>query len=128
MLENGGAGKPDGVRGGSRPSALLRSVSAPLLRYGVRGGSHPSALLRSVSAPCSGGRRSEEWLEEVLVHLDPILEPGGVRAVSDGKESSCNAGDLGLIPGLGNLLEKGMAIHSSILAWRIPWTEESGGL
>ena len=27
-----------------------------------------------------------------------------------------------------NLLEKGMAIHSSILAWRIPWTEESGGL
>ena len=25
-------------------------------------------------------------------------------------------------------LEKGMAMHSSILAWRIPWTEESGGL
>ena len=25
-------------------------------------------------------------------------------------------------------LEKGMAIHSSILAWRIPWTEKSGGL
>ena len=25
-------------------------------------------------------------------------------------------------------LEKGMAIHSSILAWRIPWTEDSGGL
>ena len=25
-------------------------------------------------------------------------------------------------------LEKGMAIYSSILAWRIPWTEESGGL
>ena len=24
-------------------------------------------------------------------------------------------------------LEKGMAIHSSILAWRIPWTEKSGG-
>ena len=27
-----------------------------------------------------------------------------------------------------DLLEKGMAIHSSILAWRIPWTEELGGL
>ena len=27
-----------------------------------------------------------------------------------------------------DLLEKGMAIHSSILAWRIPWTEERGGL
>ena len=25
-------------------------------------------------------------------------------------------------------LEKGMAIHSSILAWRLPWTEEPGGL
>ena len=27
-----------------------------------------------------------------------------------------------------DLLEKGMATHSSILAWEIPWTEESGGL
>ena len=27
-----------------------------------------------------------------------------------------------------NLLEKGMATHSSILAWRIPWTKELGGL
>ena len=30
--------------------------------------------------------------------------------------------------GRGDLLEKGMAIHSSILAWRIPWIEEPGGL
>ena len=27
-----------------------------------------------------------------------------------------------------DLLEKEMATHPSILAWRIPWTEESGGL
>ena len=27
-----------------------------------------------------------------------------------------------------DLLEEGMATHSSILAWRIPWTEETGGL
>ena len=27
-----------------------------------------------------------------------------------------------------DLLEEGMAIHSSILAWEIPWTEDSGGL
>ena len=34
------------------------------------------------------------------------------------------------IPSLGreDSLEKGMATHSSILAWRIPWTEEPGGL
>ena len=31
-------------------------------------------------------------------------------------------GDLGSIPGLGNPLEEGVATHSSILAWRIPWT------
>ena len=30
--------------------------------------------------------------------------------------------------GRGDPLEKGMAIRSSILAWRIPWTEEPGGL
>ena len=30
--------------------------------------------------------------------------------------------------GWGDPLEKGMATHSSILAWRIPWTEEPGGL
>ena len=43
------------------------------------------------------------------------LHPGG----SDGKESACSVGDPGLIPGLGRSLEKGMATHSSILAWRI---------
>ena len=31
-------------------------------------------------------------------------------------------------PGWEDALEKGMATHSSILAWRIPWTEEPGGL
>ena len=33
-----------------------------------------------------------------------------------------------LSPGKEDPLEKGMATHSSILAWRIPWTEEPGGL
>ena len=36
--------------------------------------------------------------------------------------------DLGLIPGSGRSPEEGMATHSSILAWRIPWTGEPGGL
>ena len=42
-----------------------------------------------------------------------------------------NAGDLrdvDLIPGSGEALEMEMATHSSILAWRIPWTEAPGGL
>ena len=38
--------------------------------------------------------------------------PGG----SVGKESACNVGDLGLIPGWKDPLKKGMATHSSILA------------
>ena len=37
------------------------------------------------------------------------------------------ARDAGSIPGSGRSLEEGMVIHSSILAWRILWTEESGG-
>ena len=44
------------------------------------------------------------------------------------KNVAVNAGDAGLIPGLGRSLEKEMASHSSILAWRVPWTEEPGGL
>ena len=47
---------------------------------------------------------------------------------SDGKKSSCNAGDLGLNLDWEDSLKKEMATHSSVLAWRIPWTEEPGGL
>ena len=47
---------------------------------------------------------------------------------SDGKVSACNAGHPSSIPGSGRSLEKEMATHSSILAWRIPWTEEPGRL
>ena len=98
------------------------------------------------------------------MYMPPLAFPGG----STGKESICNEGDLGSIPGSGrslrdgngyplqysraplvaqtvkNLpamretwvrslgweepLEKGTATHSSILAWRISWTEETGRL
>ena len=99
----------------------------------------------------------------LIVHMINWGFPGS----SAGKESTCNAGDPGLIPGSrrsagegighplpypwaslvaqlvknppamwetwvrslswGDPLEEGMATHSSILAWRIPWTEEPGG-
>ena len=39
------------------------------------------------------------------------------------KNLPANAGDPGSIPGPEDPLEKEMAAHSSILAWRIPWTE-----
>ena len=38
-----------------------------------------------------------------------------------GKESACNAGDVGSIPGWEDPLKEEMVTHSSILAWRIPW-------
>ena len=47
-------------------------------------------------------------------------------------DNAASAGDgvcsLGPITGSGDPLEEEMAVHSSILAWRIPWTEEPGGL
>ena len=49
--------------------------------------------------------------------------PGG----SADKESTCNEGDQGSIPGLGRSPGKGNATHSSILAWRIPWTVQPMG-
>ena len=52
----------------------------------------------------------------------------GFLGGSDGKESACNAGDPGLIPELRKSPEEGMATHASILAWRIPGTEEPGKL
>ena len=49
----------------------------------------------------------------------------GFPSGSEDEESACNAGDLGSIPGLGRSRGGG---HGNILAWRIPWTEEPGGL
>ena len=50
--------------------------------------------------------------------------PGGAVV----KNPPANAGDAGSILGSEDPLEEGTASHSSILAWRIPWTEEPGGL
>ena len=50
--------------------------------------------------------------------------PGG----SDGKESACSSGELGLIPGLKRSPGKGNDTHPRVLAWRVPQTEDSGGL
>ena len=69
------------------------------------------------------------WNPDLILSLLHILWsfPMPFPSGSVGKES-CNAGDLDLIPGQEDPLEKGMATHSSILAWRIPRTEEPGGL
>ena len=58
---------------------------------------------------------SEEASQVALVVKNPPVTSGDIR-------------DVGFTPGWEDSLEEGMATHSSILAWRIPWTEEPGGL
>ena len=66
-----------------------------------------------------GVTKNQMWLKWQSRHAC-TGHPGG----SVVKNPPASAGDTGLIHGLGIALEKGMATHFSILAWRIPWTEE----
>ena len=59
---------------------------------------------------------------------DPIWNKHLERFGSEVRASTGNAGDLGSIPGLGRSPEEGNGNPSSILAWRISWREEPGGL
>ena len=52
----------------------------------------------------------------------------GALVVKNLPASAGDIRDVGSIPGQEDPLEKGMATHPSILAWRIPWTEEPGRL
>ena len=60
-------------------------------------------------------------------HFPKLSFPGG-SVVENLLVSSGDARDVGSIPGLGRSLEEDTATHCSTLAWRIPWTEEPGGL
>ena len=62
---------------------------------------------------CGTMRRQSSQV--ALVVKNPTVNAGDVR-------------DMSSISVLGRSLEEGMATHSSVLAWRIPWTEEPGGL
>ena len=75
-----------------RPAGLLLKLNPPL---------YPNAKLN--------------LRDRVLGKIERMGLPGG----SDDKESTCNAGALGLIPGWGTSLEEGMATHFRILTWRI---------
>ena len=71
----------------------------------------------------AGGGRIGKSIALSKKTLSPDFPNGSV-----GKESACNARDLGSIPRSGRLGLKEIATHSSTLAWRIPWTEEPGRL
>ena len=74
------------------------------------------------------GHGTTDWFKTGKgVHRGWILSPcflGG----SDSKVSARNVGDLGSIPGLGRSPGEGNGNPLHILAWRIPWMEEPGGL
>ena len=59
----------------------------------------------------------------IYIHTHTHISHG-----SDGKESEYNVGDSGLTPGSGRFPGEGNGYHSSILAWRVPWIQESGEL
>ena len=83
---------------------------------------HCSSLLESFHMP-------SQSLKQFLNQSSDLYWTMGFPGGSEVKASAYNAGDLGSIRGGGeDPLEKEMAIHSSILAWRIPWMKEPGGL
>ena len=59
--------------------------------------------------------------------MDPT-KIGSFQVAQTVKDSAYNAGDPRSIPGLGRSPGEGKATHSSVLAWKIPWTEEPGRL
>ena len=68
---------------------------------------------------------------DATVFLTMTLFPLGFPGGSDSKEFACHCRrhrDTDLIPVLGRSPVEEMATHSSILAWKIPWTERPGGL
>ena len=81
----------------------------------------------------------DSWVRKMPWRRDRLPTPVflGFLGGSDSKESAHNVEDLGWRPGLKTWvrslgwedpLAEGMATHSSILAWKSPWTEEPGGL
>ena len=72
----------------------------------------------------------DSWIGKICWRKDRLPTPVflGFPCGSAGKESACNAWDLDSIPGLGRYPEEGKGNPLCILAWKIPWTEEPGGL
>ena len=86
---------------------------------------------RKLEVPITRRRRKEKVIAPHHRLLSSSQGKVGLSWRLSSKESTCNsgaAGDAGLIPGGEDSLEEGMAAPSSILAWRIPWTEEKGRL
>ena len=89
----------------------------------VRSGHDPKELIQEKLHPYNSTYRATAR-PHTGVLVRPLCRWGG----SDSKESACNMGDQGSIPGLGRSPGERMAMHSDNLIWRISWTVEPGGL
>ena len=114
-----GEGRGRVCAGGGLPESRVRGVGVGLGRVEVGG-----------PVPQRGVSLGTEGLNPQSFNLSPATS--GFAGGSNGKESACQyrrQGDWGVRSlGREDSLEEEMATHSSILAWRIPWTEEPGGL
>ena len=81
-------------------------------------------LIRASRGPFHLKHKTQDYSYQKELLNFTLGFPGG----SEVKVSACNAGDRVQSLGREDSLEKEMATHSSILAWRIPWTQEPGGL
>ena len=86
-------------------------------------------LIKSKSLRVGAGHRHQYFLNRLYfsrrierLYSHTLGFPGGAMV----NNPPARAGDVGLIPELARSLEQEMTAHSSILAWKMPWTEEPG--
>ena len=96
---------------------------------GFRSGQLTHVLkVSSMANVCSGGQHLKENKELIPLFMVPTICPPGLLLWLSPFSISCNSRDPSSFPGSGKSPGAGNGNHSSILAWRIPWTGESGGL
>ena len=95
---------------------------------------HDSSILFSIwlimlgTGPTVQSPEAEGGWEALRIPVNFKIYSSLGAVVKNPPASAGNERDPGSIPGSERCPEEEMAIHSSILAWRIPWTEEPGGL
>ena len=124
------------------PSPTFRQPHMTPVFSIVRSSGHPERSRKKLVAPLSH-RETEaegsEWFSGLGVGCPKVrqVSPCPVEATGregssfiqgPGKESACNAGDLGLIPGSRRSPREGNGYPLQYSCWRMPWTEEPGWL
>ena len=111
----------------AEPSVLTTALKWP---WTMTLTSFLDSVLISMKRKVSINMGFHTWLLPLVKILSPHFNKPRVGSwvAQIVKESACNAGNPSSIARSGRYLEKGMATHSSILSWRIPWREEPGRL